>query len=183
MAHSVRGLAVSFEFYRAAYYQRRRKDEKLREEALQRLLELFDVPAPLPKRSYDGKTKITVVPGSWHEQFEDLFLWIISPLDEKAGTVQGKLIRLSADIYTLIGKNNLTEWSEIDTRVMFHSFLRYLHKGNPLSKEEIREAGFAIREIVHKEQILHPEKLCELSVRWIQKTPDPIPLRRTFYSS
>lgn len=180
---SVRGLAVRFEFYRAVAYQKRQKDEKLLEEALQRLLELFDVPAPSPKRSYDGKTKITAAQGSWQEQFEELFLWIISPLDEKAGTVQEELIRLSADIYTRIRKNNLTEWSEIGTRVMFHSFLRYLHKGDSLSKEEIREAKLAIREIVHKEQILHPEKLCELSVRWIQKNPDPIPLRITFYSS
>ncbi len=180
MRQSVRQLAKFFAFYRSDFNKARLAET---EEALQCLLEIFGVPAPPPKRFYDGKAKIIAAPGSWQEQFEELFLWIISPLDKKAGTVQGELIRLSADIYTLIRRSNLTEWSEIDTRVMFHSFLRYLHKGNSLSKEEIREAGLAIREIVHKEQILHPEKLCELSVRWIQKNPDPIPLRITFYSS
>lgn len=154
-------------------------------EALQRLLELFCIPALPVKRTYDGKAKIIAKPGSWQEEFEELFLWILSPpLEGKAGTVQGELLRLSEYFYRMIRKNGITdEWSRLESRLMLHAFLHYLHMGNPLSKEDCKEAKCVIREIIHGEKTLRPEKLCEYSVHWIRKNPDPIKLWIIFYIS
>lgn len=167
-----------FEFYRPII-----EPEKLEEweEALRRLLELYGVPAPPRRRVYDGKEKIIAEPGNWQEQFEELYVWIALPLRDKAETVQGELIRLSGRVYQLICEDHVTEWSDIGARLMFHGFLRYLRMGTPLSMEKLREAGLVIQEIIQNEKILHPDKLCELSVRWIQKNPNPIPLGIIFY--
>lgn len=51
--------------------------------SLGRLLELFGVQVPPSKRSYDGKAKIVASPGSWQEQFEELYSWIVF-LSEKS---------------------------------------------------------------------------------------------------
>ncbi len=177
---SVEKLAKSFTFHREVF---NRKHLEETEEALGRLLKLFGVPAPPPKRIYDGKAKIIPSPGSWQEQFEELYLWILTPslVVSKEGTVQGELLRLSGGICRLILDGFTTSYGEFNTRVKFYSYLRYLHMGNSLSREEIREAKLVIKEIIHEEKIVRPEKLCELSLRWIQKNPDPIPLGITFY--
>lgn len=176
---SVKKLSNWFAFYREAY-----NPEKLAEteEALGQLLKLFDVPAPAPKRIYDGKAQIIAAPGSWQEQFQELYFWIVSPpLTDKAGTVQGELLRLSEILYSHIRELHVTKMAEFDTKVMFYTFLCYLRRGNPLPRKEIKEAKLVVREIIHGEKTLHPEKLCELTVGWIRKNPDPIPLGRTFY--
>lgn len=175
---SVKKLAKGFAFSREAYNPDRLAET---EAALGRLLELFDVQAPPPKRNYDGKAKIIAAPGSWQEQFEELYFWIVSPSTKKAGTVQGELLRLSEIMYSQTQEFGEKEWAEFDTRVMLHAFRHYLRMGNSLSKEEIKEAKLVIREMIRGEKNMRPEKLCELSVCWIRKNPDPIPLGRTFY--
>lgn len=175
---SLKKLATGFAFHRESF-----NPEKLAEteEALGALLKLFDVQEAQPKRSYDGKEKIIAAPGSWQEQYKELYLWIVSPSAKKAGTVQEELLRLSEIMYTHIREFHATEWAEFDTRIMLHTFLHYLRMGNPLSGEERKEAKFVIREMIRGEKNLRPEKLCELTVCWITKNPDPIPLGKTFY--
>ncbi len=179
MRQSVRQLAKFFAFYRSDFNKARLAET---EEALQCLLEIFGVPAPPPKRFYDGKAKIIAAPGSWQEQFEELYLWILTPpLTEKAGTVQGELLRVSGSVCSLVLDGFVTDWAEFPTRVKLYYIPHFLRKGNPLLREEIREAKRVIRELIREEKILRPEKLCELTVSWIRKNPDPIPLGRTFY--
>lgn len=175
---SVKKLAKGFAFAREVFNPDRLAET---ESSLGRLLELFGVQAPPPKRSYDGKAKIVAAPGSWQEQFEELYFWIVSPSDKKAGTVQGELLRLSEIMYSQTREFGEEEWAEFGTRVMFHSFRRYLRMGNALSKEERREAKRVIREMIRGEKNMRPEKLCELSICWIRKNPDPIPLGKTYY--
>ena len=142
MRQSVRQLAKGFAFHRSHYNKARLAEA---EEALRCLLEIFDVPAPPPKRFYDGKAKILAAPGGWQEQFEELYLWILTPpLTEKAGTVQGELLRISGSVCSLILDGFVTDWAEFRTRVKLYSIPHFLHRGNPLLREEIREAKLVI---------------------------------------
>lgn len=58
-------------------------------------------------------------------------------------------------------KNGLSRFCQ---RLRFHAFLRYLHMGNPLSKEECKEVKCVIQEIIHGEKTSRLEKLCECCV-------------------
>ncbi len=95
--------------------------------------------------------------------------------------MQGELLRVSGSVCSLVLDGFVTDWAEFPTRVKLYYIPHFLRKGNPLLREEIREAKRVIRELIREEKILRPEKLCELTVSWIRKNPDPIPLGRTFY--
>lgn len=173
MKEKVENIGKDFEFHREGINP---DYLEAADKGLAKLYRLFDV-KPVAKRiTHDGSAPILVKEGTWEEQYEELWSFLI-PSSGAAKTVQGEVIRIPGRVRDELDRNGGANWDR-DYRKMLQTLPQYLSLGNPLSDQELEESKQVIARIHSKESddeaIL--DRLCQLAIAWIKQNPEPLSL-------
>ena len=178
MKEKVENIGKDFEFHRESIHPDYIDGA---DKGLAKLYELFDV-KPVEKRlTHDGYSPIELVEGSWEEQYEQLWSFLI-PSSGAAKTVQGEVIRIPGRVRDELDRNGGANWDR-DYRKMLQALPQYLSLGNPLSDQELEETKELIAQVHGKDFDDEPrlDRLCQLAIAWIKQNPEPLPLEKTSY--
>ena len=178
MKEKVENIGKDFEFHRESIHPDYIEGA---DKGLAKLYELFDV-KPVEKRlTHDGYSPIELVEGSWEEQYEQLWSFLI-PSSGAAKTVQGEVIRIPGRVRDELDRNGGANWDR-DYRKMLQALPQYLSLGNPLSDQELEETKELIAQVHGKDFDDEPrlDRLCQLAIAWIKQNPEPLPLEKTSY--
>ena len=179
MKERVEQIGKDFEFHREGIHP---DYIEAADKGLAKLYELFDV-KPVEKRlTHDGVSPILVKEGSWEEQYEELWSFLI-PSSGAAKTVQGEVIRIPGRVRDELDRNGGANWDR-DYRKMLQALPHYLSLGTPLSDTELEETKQAIAQIHSKENDDEAslDRLCQLALAWIKQNPKPIDLKEPSYN-
>ena len=172
----VKNIGERFEFFRDSM-----SDELVDSlsEALDELYRLFGV-TPVPrKKTYDGKSPISVSSAKWQEQYNELWQMLV-PGSGKAKTVQGEMIRIVGRVTHEILDNGSMNWGS-DFKLMLKSYSDFLKMNESLEPELVEEADKISRRISANSDKTDLYRLSELTVKWVLANPDPIPLGNVEY--
>ena len=178
MKEKVENIGKDFEFHRESIHPDYIEGA---DKGLAKLYELFDV-KPVAKRiTHDGVSPILVKEGSWEEQYEELWSFLI-PSSGAAKTVQGEVIRIPGRVRDELDRNGGANWDR-DYRKMLQALPQYLSLGNPLSDQELEETKELIAQVHGKDFDDGPrlDRLCQLAIAWIKQNPEPFLLAKTSY--
>ena len=178
MKEKVEQIGKDFEFHRESIHPDYIEGA---DKGLAKLYELFDV-KPVEKRlTHDGVSPIFVKEGSWEEQYEELWSFLI-PSSGAAKTVQGEVIRIPGRVRDELDRNGGANWDR-DYRKMLQALPQYLSLGNPLSDQELEETKELIAQVHGKDFDDEPrlDRLCQLAIAWIKQNPEPLLLEKTSY--
>ena len=149
-----------------------------REEALQQLYKLFDVP-PVPRRiQHDGKSAIILAGDTWEERYEQAWTLLV-PSSGSAITVQGEVVRIAGRVNDELLRNAMGNWNK-EYRKMLTAISGYLQQGNPLSESELAEVA-DIQKHILEDDGTGTQRLCELATAWVVQNPQPIALGKVNY--
>ena len=178
MKEKVENIGKDFEFHREGIHP---DYIEAADKGLTKLYELFDV-KPVEKRiTHDGVSPIKLVEGSWEEQYEELWSFLI-PSSGPAKTVQGEAIRIPGRVRDELDRNGGANWDR-DYHKMLQAMPHYLSLGTPLSDTDLEEAKQLISQIYGKDFNDGPrlDRLCQLALAWIKQNPKPIDLEEPSY--
>ena len=178
MKEKVENIGKDFEFHRESIHP---DYIEAADKGLAKLYELFDV-KPVAKRiTHDGSAPILVKEGTWEEQYEELWSFLI-PSSGAAKTVQGEVIRIPGRVRDELDRNGGVNWDR-DYRKMLQALPQYLSLGNPLSDQELGETKELIAQVHGKDFDDEPrlDRLCQLAIAWIKQNPEPLLLEKTSY--
>lgn len=178
MKEKVENIGKDFEFHRESIHP---DYIEAADKGLAKLYELFDV-KPVEKRiTHDGVSPILVKEGSWEEQYEELWSFLI-PSSGAAKTVQGEVIRIPGRVRDELDRNGGVNWDR-DYRKMLQALPQYLSLGIPLSDQELEETKELIAQVHGKDFDDEPrlDRLCQLAIAWIKQNPGPLLLEKTSY--
>ena len=178
MKEKVENIGKDFEFHREGINP---DYLEAADKGLAKLYGLFDV-KPVAKRiSHDGVSPIFVKEGTWEEQYEELWSFLI-PSSGAAKTVQGEVIRIPGRVRDELDRNGGANWNR-DYRKMLQALPQYLSLGNPLSDQELAETKELIAQVHGKDFDDEPrlDRLCQLAIAWIKQNPEPLLLEKTSY--
>ena len=178
MKEKVENIGKDFEFHREGINP---DYLEAADKGLAKLYGLFDV-KPVAKRiSHDGVSPIFVKEGTWEEQYEELWSFLI-PSSGAAKTVQGEVIRIPGRVRDELDRNGGANWNR-DYRKCFQALPQYLSLGNPLSDQELAETKELIAQVHGKDFDDEPrlDRLCQLAIAWIKQNPEPIDLEEPSY--
>lgn len=178
MKEKVENIGKDFEFHRESIHPDYIEGA---DKGLAKLYELFDV-KPVEKRlTHDGHSPIELVEGSWEEQYEQLWSFLI-PSSGAAKTVQGEVIRIPGRVRDELDRNGGVNWDR-NYRKMLQAMPHYLSLGTPLSDTDLEEAKQLISQIYGKDFNDGPrlDRLCQLALAWIKQNPEPLLLEKTSY--
>ena len=178
MKERVEQIGKDFEFHRESIHP---DYIEAADKGLTKLYELFDV-KPVAKRiTHDGVSPIKLVEGSWEEQYEQLWSFLI-PSSGASKTVQGEVIRIPGRVRDELDRNGGANWDR-DYRKMLQALPQYLSLGNPLSEQELAESKELIAQVHGKDFDDGPrlDRLCQLAIAWIKQNPEPLLLEKTSY--
>ena len=179
MKEKVENIGKDFEFHRESIHP---DYIEAADKGLTKLYELFDV-KPVEKRlTHDGVSPILVKEGSWEEQYEELWSFLI-PSSGPAKTVQGEVIRIPGRVRDELDRNGGANWDR-DYRKMLQAIPHYLSLGTPLSDTDLEEAKQVIAQIHSKENDDEAslDRLCQFALAWIKQNPNPIHLEEPSYN-
>ena len=179
MKEKVENIGKDFEFHREGINP---DYLEAADQGLEKLYALFDV-KPVAKRiTHDGVSPILVKEGSWEEQYEELWSFLI-PSSGAAKTVQGEVIRIPGRVRDELDRNGGANWDR-DYRKMLQAIPHYLSLGTPLSDTDLEEAKQVISQIYGKDINDGPrlDRLCQLALAWIKQNPNPIDLKEPSYN-
>ncbi|WP_314271351.1 ankyrin repeat domain-containing protein [Capnocytophaga sputigena] len=149
-----------------------------REEALQQLYKLFDVP-PVPRRiQHDGKSPIVLTGDTWEKRYEQAWTLLV-PSSGSAITVQGEVVRIAGRVNDELLRNAMGNWDK-EYRKMLTAISGYLQQGNPLSESELAEVA-DIQKYILEDDGSGTQRLCELATAWVVQNPEPIALGKVNY--
>lgn len=178
MKEKVENIGKDFEFHREGIHP---DYIEAADKGLTKLYEIFDV-KPVEKRlTHDGVSPIKLVEGSWEEQYEELWSFLI-PSSGPAKTVQGEAIRIPGRVRDELDRNGGANWDR-DYRKMLQALPQYLSLGIPLSDQELEETKELIAQVHGKDFDDEPrlDRLCQLAIAWIKQNPEPLLLEKTSY--
>ena len=178
MKEKVENIGKDFEFHREGINP---DYLEAADKGLAKLYRLFDV-KPVAKRiTHDGSALILVKEGTWEEQYEELWTFLI-PSSGAAKTVQGEVIRIPGRVRDELDRNGGANWDR-DYRKMLQALPQYLSLGNPLSDQELEETKELIAQVHGKDFDDEPrlDRLCQLAIAWIKQNPEPLLLEKTSY--
>ena len=178
MKEKVENIGKDFEFHRESIHP---DYIEAADKGLTKLYELFDV-KPVEKRiTHDGVSPILVKEGSWEEQYEELWSFLI-PSSGAAKTVQGEVIRIPGRVRGELDRNGGVNWDR-DYRKMLQALPQYLSLRIPLSDQELEETKELIAQVHGKDFDDEPrlDRLCQLAIAWIKQNPEPLLLEKTSY--
>ena len=149
-----------------------------REEALQQLYKLFNVP-PVPKRiQHDGKSPIVLTGETWEKRYEQAWELLV-PSSGSASTVQGEVVRIAGRVNDELLRNAMGNWDR-EYRKMLNAISGYLQQGNSLSEKELAEVA-DIQKHILEDDGTGSHRLCELATAWVVLNPEPIALEKVNY--
>ena len=178
MKEKVENIGKDFEFHREGINP---DYLEAADQGLEKLYALFNV-KPVAKRiTHDGVSPILVKEGSWEEQYEELWSFLI-PSSGAVKTVQGEVIRIPGRVRDELDRNGGVNWDR-DYRKMLQALPQYLSLGNPLSEQELAETKELITQVHGKDFDDEPrlDRLCQLAIAWIKQNPEPLLLEKTSY--
>ena len=178
MKEKVENIGKDFEFHREGIHPDYIESA---DRGLTKLYEIFDV-KPVEKRiTHDGVSPIFVKEGSWEEQYEELWSFLI-PSSGAAKTVQGEVIRIPGRVRDELDRNGGVNWDR-NYRKMLQTMPHDLSLGTPLSDNDLEEAKQLISQIYGKDfnDGLRLDRLCQLAIAWIKQNPEPLPLEEPSY--
>ena len=178
MKEKVENIGKDFEFHRESIHPDYIEGA---DKGLAKLYELFDV-KPVEKRlTHDGYSPIELVEGSWEEQYEELWSFLI-PSSGAAKTVQGEVIRIPGRVRDELDRNGGANWDR-DYRKMLQALPQYLSLGNSLSDQELEEIKGLIAQVHGKDFDDEPRlnRLCQLAIAWVKQNSEPLLLEKTSY--
>lgn len=178
MKEKVENIGKDFEFHRESIHP---DYIEAADQGLEKLYALFDV-KPVAKRiTHDGVSPILVKEGSWEEQYEELWSFLI-PSSGAAKTVQGEVIRIPGRVRDELDRNGGVNWDR-DYRKMLQALPQYLSLGSSLSEQELAETKELIAQVHGKDFDDEPrlDRLCQLAIAWIKQNPEPFLLAKTSY--
>lgn len=178
MKEKVENIGKDFEFHRESIHP---DYIEAADQGLEKLYALFDV-KPVAKRIiHDGSAPILVKEGTWEEQYEELWSFLI-PSSGTAKTVQGEVIRIPGRVRDELDRNGGVNWDR-DYRKMLQALPQYLSLGIPLSEQELAETKELIAQVHGKDFDDEPrlDRLCQLAIAWIKQNPEPLLLEKTSY--
>ena len=178
MKEKVENIGKDFEFHREGINP---DYLEAADQGLEKLYALFDV-KPVAKRiTHDGVSPILVKEGSWEEQYEELWSFLI-PSSGAAKTVQGEVIRIPGRVRDELDRNGGVNWDR-DYRKMLQALPQYLSLGIPLSDQELEETKELVAQVHGKDFDDEPrlDRLCQLALAWIKQNPEPLLLEKTSY--
>lgn len=178
MKEKVENIGKDFEFHREGINP---DYLEAADRGLTKLYEIFDV-KPVAKRiTHDGVSPIFVKEGSWEEQYEELWSFLI-PSSGAAKTVQGEVIRIPGRVRDELDRNGGVNWDR-NYRKMLQAMPHYLSLGTTLSDTDLEEAKQLISQIYGKDFNDAPrlDRLCQLAIAWIKQNPEPLPLEEPSY--
>ena len=178
MKEKVENIGKDFEFHREGINP---DYLEAADKGLAKLYRLFDV-KPVAKRiTHDGVSPILVKEGSWEEQYEQLWSFLI-PSSGPAQTVQGEVIRIPGRVRDELDRNGGVNWDR-DYRKMLQALPQYLSLGIPLSDQELEETKELIAQVHGKDFDDEPrlDRLCQLAIAWIKQNPEPLLLEKPSY--
>ena len=179
MKEKVENIGKDFEFHREGINP---DYLEAADQGLEKLYALFDV-KPVAKRiTHDGSAPILVKEGTWEEQYEELWSFLI-PSSGAAKTVQGEVIRIPGRVRDELDRNGGANWDR-DYRKMLQALPQYLSLGSSLSEQELAETKELIAQVHGKDFDDEPrlDRLCQLAIAWIKQNPEPISLEKTSYN-
>ena len=179
MKEKVENIGKDFEFHREGINP---DYLEAADQGLEKLYTLFDV-KPVAKRiTHDGVSPIFVKEGSWEEQYEELWSFLI-PSSGAAKTVQGEVIRIPGRVRDELDRNGGVNWDR-DYRKMLQALPQYLSLGSSLSEQELAETKELIAQVHGKDfdDEHRLDRLCQLALSWIKQNPEPISLEKTSYN-
>ena len=179
MKEKVENIGKDFEFHREGINP---DYLEAADQGLEKLYALFDV-KPVAKRiTHDGSAPILVKEGTWEEQYEELWSFLI-PSSGAAKTVQGEVIRIPGRVRDELDRNGGANWDR-DYRKMLQALPQYLSLGIPLSEQELAETKELIAQVHGKDfdDEHRLDRLCQLALSWIKQNPEPISLEKTSYN-
>ena len=178
MKEKVEQIGKDFEFHRESIHPDYIEGA---DKGLAKLYELFDVKPVVKRITHDGVSPILVKEGSWEEQYEELWSFLI-PSIGAAKTVQAK-----SSVYQVEFEMNwIAMWSQLGQGTiekMLQALPQYLSLGIPISDQELAETKELIAQVHGKDFDDEPrlDRLCQLAIAWIKQNPDPIPLEELTY--
>lgn len=177
MKNHVKRIGEDFEFHREGFNPDYLEET---ENGLKQLYELFSVPPVPPLKRHDGKAKIEVIKGPWYKQHDDLWKKLV-PGSGYAKTIQGEVIRVSGRIAYEVMDNGGMNWDS-DYRKMLKFLVKSFASLNALTEKEQKEAE-EIEQLISRfgEAEDEPERLMQLSVKWVEKNPEPVELGEAEY--
>ena len=178
MKEKVENIGKDFEFHREGINP---DYLEAADQGLEKLYALFDV-KPVAKRiTHDGVSPILVKEGSWEEQYEELWSFLI-PSSGAAKTVQGEVIRIPGRVRDELDRNGGVNWDR-DYRKMLQALPQYLSLGIPLSEQELSETKELIAQVHGKDFDDEPrlDRLCQLALAWVKQNSEPLLLEKTSY--
>ena len=178
MKEKVENIGKDFEFHREGINP---DYLEAADKGLAILYRLFDV-KPVAKRiTHDGSALILVKEGTWEEQHEELWSFLI-PSSGAAKTVQGEVIRIPGRVRDELDRNGGVNWDR-DYRKMLQALPQYLSLGIPLSDQELEETKELVAQVHGKDFDDEPrlDRLCQLALAWIKQNPEPLLLEKTSY--
>lgn len=178
MKERVEQIGKDFEFHRESIHPDYIEGA---DKGLAKLYELFDV-KPVEKRlTHDGVSPIKLVEGSWEEQYEELWSFLI-PSSGAAKTVQGEVIRIPGRVRDELDRNGGVNWDR-NYRKMLQTMPQYLSLGSSLSEQELAETKELIAQVHGKDFDDEPrlDRLCQLAIAWIKQNPEPLLLEEPSY--
>lgn len=141
--------------------------------SLQRLYEIFNVEPAKPVEVHDGVSPIVITEEGFPRQYQKLWDYLVPPFG-RAKTAQGEAIRIAGRVSHEILGNGGRNWDG-DYRKMLRVLPEYFKLGNPLSEEDLAEAGRLTHALRDGRGSDEPELLCVYAVKWILKNPDVLP--------
>ena len=175
MKEFVNSIGKEFEFHRANF-NKEYVDEV--SNALDELYKLYNVIPVSNRRMHDGKSKIIVQSKSWKKQHQELWELLV-PGSASAQTIQGEVIRISGKVTDELERNGGGNWDS-DYNKMVNSFINFIQTREQLSNSEINELKELKQEI--KKNNVDTMEMCELSVKWVLKNPNPVVLPNVEYA-
>ena len=178
MKEKVENIGKDFEFHREGINP---DYLEAADQGLEKLYALFDVKPVAKRMTHDGVSPILVKEGSWEEQYEELWSFLI-PSSGAAKTVQGEVIRIPGRVRDELDRNGGVNWDR-DYRKMLQALPQYLSLGSSLSEQELAETKELIGQIHGKDfdDGSRLDRLCQLAIAWIKQNPKPIYLEEPSY--
>lgn len=179
MKDRVTEIGKTFEFHRSGF-----NPDYLEEtdKALKKLYKLFKVKPVPPVVKYDGRSLIKVKSKKWTAQHSELWELLVPPSGH-ADTVQGEVVRISGKLSYEILDNGGMNWDG-DFKKMLAAMQEYLSVGKALDDgelEEVSRISSVLRNGDDPESEKDLNRMCELTVKWVLKNPEPIRLEDVGY--
>lgn len=168
----VERIGEGFERFRDAFAEDRLAET---DSSLNELYAMFEAQPAVSIVKHDGTSPIVVAPGSWQQQHNALWDFLV-PGSGPAATEQGEVIRFTGRIADEMYRNGGMNWGPF-YQEMVDGTVRILGSRIALSPDEVAEArALAAGVRTGRGSADAIDRLNELAVAWVERNPEVYPM-------